>query len=131
MSVESDLTDLIYRRYELVTGKAAFAMVELVNSDKNTPRDTGQLGAGVINSQVRRIGGLLVADISSNSTSGGFDYPDFIDKVARIAPTKRKFLHFFVHGHEVFSKGFDNKHRGWWKKVISDTNWTKALGKAK
>jgi hypothetical protein len=65
--------------------------------------------------------------IESTTKNEGFNYPDFIDKVPYIRPTRAKFLHFFVRGREVFSKGFPNRHVGWWRKVVTQARWSESL----
>lgn len=131
MSIESDLHARIVEVYTDRFRQATYQMGLLVENDKRTPSDTGHLKAGVVPGASSFNGSSFTAEIKSVATNAGFDYPAFLDVAARIAPTKRKYLHFFVHGQEVFSKGFDNRHRGWWKKAVTEANWTKALGRAK
>ncbi len=105
-------------------------LADAANKKSTTPEDTGRLKTG-ITSPGASGSTVISTTISSTAKNAGFDYPAFIDKVTYIKPTRAKFLHFFYRGQEVFSKGFPNRHTGWWGKAINQAEWSKALSKAK
>jgi len=122
-SAEIALTRKLYAYQKALLNAGTKELASKASKAKTTPKDTGALAKGI--GQV----GLAVesTDIESVTKNQGFDYPAFIDKVAYIRPTRAKFLHFFYRGREVFSKGFPNRHTGWWAKVINQKAWTEAL----
>jgi hypothetical protein len=99
------------------------------------PRDEGRLAKGIkvtTTSFGGTGGGLYQAEVTSTAKGdSGADYPQILNDLPRIAPTRRKYLRFVVHGQTVFSKGFTNRHKGWWDKQVSgqpgQARWTSAL----
>jgi hypothetical protein len=102
------------------------------------PRDEGRLAEGIkvtTTSFGGTAGGSYTAEVVSTAKGdGGADYPQILNDLPRIAPTRAKYLRFVVHGQTVFSKGFTNRHKGWWAKQVSgqagQARWTKALNAA-
>lgn len=128
--LEVQLTNRITAYGMKLVRLGAEQLAETANKKSTTPEDTGRLKAGLSSPGVS--GGTVISTtISSTAKNAGFDYPAFIDKVPYIKPTRAKFLHFFYRGQEVFSKGFANRHMGWWAKAINQAEWSKALSKAK
>ena len=128
MSFESDLEAAVRRHARTWVGKAAPKMALNANNNGITPRDTGQLADGLQDGPVRMSGSTIESDIRSTNTNKGFDYPDYLDKVFAVLPTRRKFLRWFGPGGQpIFSRGFSNVHKGWWKKVVTQAAWRQAL----
>lgn len=129
--IEADLMLAVQEWAVGVVSRAVDVMVADVRNDPTTPRATGRLAGGIRAGQIRRTGTTIEADIESFALSqDGFDYPEFIDQTARVMPTRRRFLRFEIGGRTVYSRGFENPHRGWWKKTVTEQAWVDALTRA-
>lgn len=127
MPVQAQLEQALRDHARDWVGRAAKDFANKASTMPSTPLDTGSLAVGMKPGQVKSTGNTVESDIESTTKNAGFDYPEYIDKVARVMPTRRKFLRFMVGGTTVFSRGFTNRHRGWWKKSVTQARWTAAL----
>lgn len=116
--------DVVIARYQTNARLAFFRAVrktqEDVRNHTGVPVDTHRLRRGLVSDTTDTAGDTMTAVFKSTAKSrqGGFDYPAYLDKVARVAPTKAKYLQFTVRGQFVSSSGFDNTHQGWWTEKV-------------
>ncbi len=97
------------------------------------PFDRGGLSKGIRRGNPRVSGTTIEIDVESTARSDeGFDYPEYIDRVAKVLPTRRKVLRWYGRGGQpIFSRGFVNPNRRWWKKAVTTARWKSALLRAK
>lgn len=130
MTVEQQLLAMLQDHAVRVVTVAADEFVEDVRRQP-APKDSGRLLKGIRRGQIRRTGMSVEVDIESLALSDdGFDYPEYLNKVDRVAPTKRRFLRWEGPAGPVFSRGYVNRHRGWWGRTVTQKRWSEALGRA-
>jgi hypothetical protein len=132
VTVEAQLLARLQEHAVQIAAAAADEFVaDVRRSTPPAPRDTGRLVRGIRRGQVRRTGMAVEVDVESLALSdGGFDYPEYIDKVARVVPTRRKFLRWEgAGGRPVFSRGYTNRHRGFWGRLVTEKRWVDALAR--
>lgn len=133
MSLAAQLAPAIRRDAATKFGRA----VRIVDDrlDKTAPVKTGRLKRSR-RTRLSTAGDLLSADIDyqARSRSGGGDYGEFLDEGVRphvIRPRRAKVLRFVVGGRVVYARKVNhpgtNKHRGWFSRPTSSTDWRLVL----